>query len=75
MRKGVPQQEDVQTSSTPVKLEGVSKHCFEGGEREADLAVRLVKQSVLSTEEVKEEWLFGKLYEATVKYDLMLGQA
>ena len=62
-------------SSTPVHLEGVSGHRLEGGDREAELAVRLVKQSVWSVEEtVKEEWFSGKFYEGTIKYDLFLGQ-
>ena len=38
------------------------------------MAVRLVKQPVWSREEVKEEWLSGKFYEATIKYDLFLSQ-
>ena len=62
-------------SSTPVQLEGVSGHRLEGGDREAELAVRLVKQSVWSVQEtVTEEWFSGKFYEATIKYDLFLGQ-
>ena len=73
VRKGFLQEDEAKISSTPVKLEGVSGHRLEVGEREADLAVRLVKQSVWSTEEVKEEWLSGKFYEATIKYNLFLG--
>ena len=38
------------------------------------MAVRLVKQSVWSTEKMKEEWFSGTIYEATIKYDLFLGQ-
>ena len=38
------------------------------------MAVKLVKQSVWSTEKVKEEWFSGKFYETTIKYDLFLGQ-
>ena len=74
MRKGLLQEDKAKISSTPVQLEGVSRHRLEGGEREADLAVRLVKQSVWSTEKVKEEWFSGKFYEATIKYDFFLGQ-
>ena len=74
MRKGFLQEDEAKISSTPVQLEGVSGHRLEGGKREADLVVRLVKQSVWSTEEVKEEWLSGKFYEATIKYELLLGQ-
>ena len=74
MRKGFLQEDEAKISSTPVELEGVSGHRLEGGEREADLEVRLVKQSVWSTGKVKEEWFSGKFYEATIKYDLFLGQ-
>ena len=73
MRKGFLQEHEAKISSTPVKLEGVSGHRLEGGEREADLALRL-KQSVWRAEKVKEEWFSGKLYEATIKYDFFLGQ-
>ena len=74
MRKGFLQEDEAKISSTPVQLEGVSGHRLEGGEREAHLAVRLVKQSVWSAEKVKEEWFSGKFYEPTIKYDLFLGQ-
>ena len=46
VEKGFLQEDEAKISSTPVQLEGVSGHRLEGGEREADLAVRLVKQSV-----------------------------
>ena len=75
VRKGFLQEDEAKMSSTPVQLEGVSGHRLEGGDREAELAVRLVKQSVWSVEvTVTEEWLSGKFYEATIKYDLILGQ-
>ena len=74
VRRGFLQEDEAKMSSTPVQLEGVSGHCLEGGNREAELAVRLVKQSVLSVETVTEEWFSGKFYEATIKYDLFLGQ-
>ena len=74
MRRGFPQEDEAKISSAPVQLEGVSGHRLEGGDREADLAVRLVKQSVWSVETVTEEWFSGKFYEATIKYDLFLGQ-
>ena len=74
VRKGFLQEDEAKISSKPVHLEGVSGHCLEGGEREADLAVRLVKQSLWSTDDVKEEWLFGTIYEASIKYDLFTGQ-
>ena len=74
MRKGFLQEDEAKISSTPVQLEGVSGHRLEGGEREADLAVRLVKQSLWSTEKVKEELYSGRFYEATIKYNLFLGQ-
>ena len=74
MRKGFLQEDEAKISETPVQLEAVSGHRLEGGEREADLAVRLVEQSVWSAEQVKEEWFSGKLYEATIKCDFFLGQ-
>ena len=75
MRKGFLQEDETKMSSTPVHLEGVSGHRLDGGDREAELAVRLVKQSVWSVEEtVTEEWFPGKFYEASIKYDLFLGQ-
>ena len=75
MRKGFLQEDEAKMSSTPVQLEGVSGHRLDGGNREAELAVRLVKQSVWSVEEtVTEEWFAGKFYEASIKYDLFLGQ-
>ena len=75
VREGFLQGDEAKMSSTPVQLEGVSGHRLEGGDREAELAVRLVKQSVWSVEEtVTEAWFSGKLYEATIKYDLFLGQ-
>ena len=53
----------------------MSGHPLDGGDREAELAVRLVKQSVWSVvETVTEEWFPGKFYEASIKYDLFLGQ-
>ena len=67
VRKGFLQEDEAKSSSTPVRLEGVSRHRLEGGERGADLVVRLVKQSVLSVEKVKEEWISGKFYEATIR--------
>ena len=73
-RKGFLQEDEAKTSSKPVQLEGVSGHRLEGGEREADLAVRLVRLSIWSTDDVKEAWLPGTFYEATIKYDLFLGQ-
>ena len=75
VKRGFLQEDEARMSSTPVQLEGVSGHRLEGGDREAELAVRLVKQSVWSVEEtVTEEWFSGKFYEATIKYDLFLGQ-
>ena len=75
MRKGFLQEDEAKMSSTPVQLEGVSGHRLEGGDREAELAVRLVKQSVWSVEEtVTENWFAGKFYEASIKYDLFLDQ-
>ena len=73
VRKGLLHEDEAKISSTPVQLEGVSGHRLEGGERKADLAVRLVEQSVLSTEKVKGKWFSGKFYEATIKYDFVLG--
>ena len=55
MRKGFLQEDEAKMSSTPVQLEGVSGHRLEGGGREAELAVRLVKQSVWSVEETVTE--------------------
>ena len=60
MTKGFPQEDEAKVSSTPVQMEGVSGHRLDGGDREADLAVRLVKQSVWSVETVTEEWFSGK---------------
>ena len=75
VRKGFLQEDEAKMSSTPVQLEGVSGHRLDGGDREGELAVRLVKQSVWSVEEtVTEEWFSGKFYEASIKYDLFLGQ-
>ena len=74
VRTGFLQEDEAKISSTPVQLEGVSGHRLQDGEREADLAVRLASQLVWSTEEVKEEWLSRKFYEATIKYDLFSGQ-
>ena len=74
VRKGFLQEDEAMISSTPVELEGVSGHRLAGCEREADWAVRLAKQSVWSTKKVKEEWVSGKFYEATIKYDLCLRQ-
>ena len=75
VRKGFLQEDQAKMSSTPVQLKGVSGHRLDGGDREAELAVRLVKQSVWSVEEtVTEEWFAGKFYEASIKYDLFLGQ-
>ena len=69
VRKGFLQEDETKMSSTPVQLEGVSGHRLDGGDREAELAVRLVKQSVWSVEEtVTEEWFAGKFYEASIKY-------
>ena len=48
VRRGFLQEDEATMSSTPVQLEGVSGHRLEGGDREAELAVRLVKQSVWS---------------------------
>ena len=56
VRKGFLQEDEATISTKPVQLEGVSGHRREGGEREADPAVRFVKQSVWSTEDVKGEW-------------------
>ena len=42
VRKGFLQEDEARSSSTPVQLEGVSGHRLDGGNREADLAVRLV---------------------------------
>ena len=74
VRKGFLQEDEAKISSTPVQLERVRGHRLEGGEREADLAVRLVKQSVWSTEKVKVEYFSGNFPEATIKYELFLGQ-
>ena len=75
VRKGFLQEDETKMSSTPVQLEGVSGHRLDGGDREAELAVRLVKQSVWSVREtVTEEWFAGKFYEASIEYDLFLGQ-
>ena len=46
VRKGFLQEDEAKMSSTPVQLEGESGHRLDGGDREAELAVRLVKQSV-----------------------------
>ena len=64
----------VRTTDGKVKL---AKCLIDNGSEdgEAELAVRLVKQSVWSVEEtVTVEWLSGKFYEATIKYDLFLSQ-
>ena len=74
VRKGFLQEDEAKASSTPVQLEGVIRHRLDRGDREADLAVRLVKHSVWSVETVTEEWFSGKFYEATMKYDLFFGQ-
>ena len=74
MKRGFLQEDEAKMSSTPVQLEGVSRHRLEGGDREAELAVRLVKQSVWSVETVTEDWFSGRFYEATIKYDFFLGQ-
>ena len=74
MRKGLVQEDEAKISLKLVQLEGLSGHRLEGGKREAYLAVRLVKQSVWSTEEVKVEWFARKFDETTIKYDLFLGQ-
>ena len=74
MRKGFLQEDEAKVSSKPLQLEGVSGHRPEGGDKEADLAVKLVKQSVWSVETVTEEWFSGKFYEANIKYHLFLGQ-
>ena len=74
VRKGFLQDDEAKVSPTPVQLQGVSGHRLDRGDREADSAVRLVKQSVWSVETVTEEWLFEKFYEATIRYDLFLGQ-
>ena len=74
VRKGFLQEGEAQISSTPVQLEEVSGHRLECGRKEADSAVRLVKQSVWNAEKVKEEWYSGNFYGATIKYDLLLGQ-
>ena len=55
VRKGFLQEDETKMSSTPVQLEGVSGHRLDGGDREAELAVRLVKQSVWSVEEMVTE--------------------
>ena len=61
VRKGFLQEDEAKMSSTPVRLEGVSGHRLDGSDREAELAVRLVKQSVWSVEEtVTEEWFAAK---------------
>ena len=52
----------------------LSGHRYDGGDREAELAGRLVKQSVWSVETVTEEWFSGKFYEAAMKYDLIFGE-
>ena len=72
--KGFLQEDESKISSTPVQLVGVSGRRLDGGDREADLAVRLVNQSVWSVEMVTEDWFSGKFYEATINYDLFLGQ-
>ena len=74
VRKGFLQEDEAKVSSTCVQPEGVSGHRLDGGDRKADLAVRLVKQSVWSVETVTEEWFSAKFYEATIKYDLFVGQ-
>ena len=74
MRKGFLQEDEAKVSSTPVQLEGVSGHRLEGGNREADLAIRLVEQCVWSVDTVTEEWFSGKFYEATIQYYLFLGR-
>ena len=61
-------------SSKAVQLEDVSGHRLDGGKKEADLTVSLVRQSVWSTEEMKELWLSGTFYQTTIKYDLFLRQ-
>ena len=66
--KGFLQEDEAKVSSTPVQLEGLSGHRLDGGDREADLVVRLVKLSVWSVETVTEELFSGKFYEATIKY-------
>ena len=74
VRKGFLQEDEAKVSSTPVQLVGVRGHRLDVGDREADLAVRLVKQSVWSVETVTEGWFSGNFYEATIKYDFFLGQ-
>ena len=74
MTKGFLQEDEAKVSSTPVQLEGLSRHRLDGGNREADLAAKLVKQSVWSVETLTEEWFSGKFYEATIKYNSFLRQ-
>ena len=74
MRKGFLQQDEAKVSSTSIQLEGMSGHRLDGGDREADLAVRLVKQSVWGVETVTEEWFSRQFHDTTIKYDLFLGQ-
>ena len=40
VRRGFLQEDEAKMSSTPVQLEGVSGHRIDGGDREAELAVR-----------------------------------
>ena len=57
--KGFLQDDEAKISATRVQLEGVSGHRLGGGKREGDFAMKLVKRSVWSMEEVKEQWLSG----------------
>ena len=58
---------EARISAKSVQLEGISGHCLEGGEKETDLAVRLLKQSFWKTDDVKEEWLSCTFSEAIIK--------
>ena len=55
VRKGLLEEDEAKVSSTPVQLEGLSGHRLDSGDREADLAVVVVKQSVPSVKTVTEE--------------------
>ena len=68
VRKRLLQEDEANISTKPVQLEGISGHWLEGGEKEGALSVRLLQLSIWNTDDVKEEWLQRKFYEAAIKY-------
>ena len=68
VEKGLLQEDEAKISTKPVQLKGASGGRLEGGEKEVVLSIRLLQQSVWNNDDVKEEWLQRKFYEATIKY-------